>query len=192
MKVVGIYGSPRKGGNTSRLLDKVMEGARSAGAETHVIYVRDLKMSGCIACGGCDKTGQCVVQDDMQAVYPLLEEADVIFLASPIYFYGVTAQAKALIDRSQALWSKRMLTKSAAERKCYNGGKGYFIAAGASRGKNLFQGAELEAKYFFDALDMSYEGGLLIRGLEKRNDIRKRPEALEEAFLLGKRAAEGQ
>jgi len=192
MKVVGIYGSPRRGGNTSRLLDKVMEGARLAGAETRVIYVRDLKMSGCIACGGCDKTGQCVVQDDMQAVYPLLEEADIIFLASPIYFYGLTAQAKALIDRSQASWSKRMLTKSAAQRKCHDGGKGYFIAAGASRGKNLFQGAELEAKYFFDALDMSYEGGLLIRGLEKRDDIQKRPEVLEEAFLLGKRSVEEQ
>ena len=109
MKVLGIYGSPRKGGNSDQLLDKALEGARSAGAETSTVYARDLKMVGCLECGGCNHTGECVVEDDMQAIYPLLEEAEVIFLASPIFFYGVTAQVKALIDRTQALWSKKRL-----------------------------------------------------------------------------------
>ncbi|NIR16562.1 MAG: flavodoxin family protein, partial [Desulfobacterales bacterium] len=72
MKALGIYGSPRKGGNTDQLLDKVLEGAKSGGAETSSVYARDLDMSGCIECGGCDKTGKCVVKDDMQDVYPLL------------------------------------------------------------------------------------------------------------------------
>ena len=78
MKVLGIYGSPRKGGNTDQLLDKALEGARSTGAEIATVYARKLEMSGCIECGGCDKTGKCVVKDDMQTVYPILEEADVI------------------------------------------------------------------------------------------------------------------
>jgi len=73
MKVLGIYGSPRKGGNTDQLLDKVLEGARSAGAEVKRVYTRELNLCGCIECGGCDKTGECVVQDDMQKVYPLLD-----------------------------------------------------------------------------------------------------------------------
>jgi len=188
MKVLGIYGSPRKGGNSDQLLDKALEGARSAGAETKAVYARDLKMCGCLECGGCDKTGKCVVEDDMQSVYPLLEEADLIFLASPIFFYSITAQAKALIDRSQALWSKRMLEKSPEERKSYDSGRGYLIAVGATRGKNLFEGSQLTAQYFFDALDMSYDGGIFFRSLEKKTAAQKTPETLQEAYNMGRKA----
>ena len=188
MKVLGIYGSPRKGGNSDQLLDKTLEGAGSAGAETSTIYVRDLKISGCLECGGCDKTGKCVVDDDMQSVYPLLEEADVIFLASPIFFYGITSQAKALIDRGQAMWSGRMLHKTPEERKTYDSGRGYLIAVGATRGKNLFEGVQLGAKYFYDALDMSYEGGIFFRSLEKKTAVKENPETLQEALNLGRKA----
>jgi len=189
MKVLGLYGSPRKGGNTDQLLDKVLEGAQSAGAEVKRVYVRDLNLCGCIECGGCDKTGECVVQDDMQKVYPLLDWAEIIFLASPIFFYGVTAQAKALIDRAQAHWSRRLLEKTPEERELRNRGRGYLITVGATRGKNLFEGAILTAKYFFDALDMSYEGGIFFRSLEKRNAVQENPETLQEAFTLGLKAA---
>jgi multimeric flavodoxin WrbA len=191
MKVLGIYGSPRKGGNSDQLLDKALEGARSAGAETKTVYARDLKMCGCLECGGCDKTGKCVVEDDMQLVYPLLEEADIIFLASPIFFYSITAQAKALIDRSQALWSKRMLEKTPEERKSYDSGRGYLIAVGATRGKNLFEGCQLTAQYFFDALDMSYDGGIFFRSLEKKTAAKKTPETLQEAYNMGRKAVTG-
>lgn len=187
MKVLGIYSSPRKGGNTDQLLDKALEGARAGGAEISRVYARDLNMSGCIECGGCDKTGKCVVKDDMQSVYPLLEEADVIFLASPIFFYGVTAQVKALIDRTQACWSKRMLEKTPQESKGFDSGRGYLIAVGASRGENLFEGAILTARYFFDALDMSYEGGIFFRSLEKKSAVQENPETLQEAFNLGRK-----
>jgi len=188
MKVLGIYGSPRKGGNSDQLLDKALEGARSAGAETSSIYARDLKMCGCLECGGCDKTGRCVVEDEMQSVYPLLKDSDIIFLASPIFFYGLTSQAKALIDRSQAMWSVRMLEKNAEERKQYDSGRGYLIAVGATRGKNLFEGAQLTAKYFYDALDMSYDGGIFFRRLEKKEAVQTHPETLQEAFNLGRKA----
>ncbi len=185
MKVLGIYGSPRKGGNTDQLLDQALEGARRAGAETEAVYARRLEMSGCLECGGCDDTGACVVQDDMQTVYPLLEEARIILLASPIFFYGLTAQAKALVDRSQALWSKRKLRKPFEQWKEYESGQGYLIAAGATRGKNLFECVQLEAKYFFDALDMSCEGGVFFRKIEERNAVQEHPETLQEAFNLG-------
>jgi multimeric flavodoxin WrbA len=185
MKVLGIYGSPRKGGNSDQLLDKALEGARSTGAEIATVYARKLKMSGCIECGGCEKTGTCVVKDDMQLVYPLMAEADVIIIASPIFFYGLTSQVKAIIDRSQAMWSKRMLEKNAEQRKTYDKGKGYLIAVAATKGKNLFDGVQMVAKYFFDALDMSYEGGLFLRGLEKRKDVLEDPETIQKAFDFG-------
>jgi multimeric flavodoxin WrbA len=188
---LGIYGSPRNGGNTDTLLDSTLEGARAAGAVVHTVYARDLVMSGCRECGGCDKTGECIVHDDMQNVYPLLEQADRIYLASPVFFYGISAQAKALVDRAQAMWSKRMLTKSVEARKTFDSGKGYLIAAGATKGQKLFLGVELTAKYFYDALDMTYEGGLLFRGLEKRTDAERQPGLMEEAYRVGFESASG-
>jgi multimeric flavodoxin WrbA len=187
MKVLGIYGSPRKNGNTDQLLNKTLEAAQSAGAEISRIYTRHLKISGCLECGGCDETGKCVVDDDMQSVYPLLEEADIIFLASPIFFYGVPAQAKALVDRSQASWSKRILEKTSEQRKTYDSGKGYLIAVGATQGENLFEGTILTVKYFYDALDMNYEGGIFFRKLEHKSAVQEHPETLQEAANLGRK-----
>lgn len=190
MKVLGIYGSPRKGGNSDQLLDEALRGAREVGAEVSTVRCADLRMSGCLECGGCDETGECVIQDDMQAVYPQLEEADAIILASPMFFYNVSSQAKALIDRSQAMWNRRMLRKTKEQRKTYESGNGYLLAVGATKGKNLFEGAELVAKYFFDALDMSYEGGVFIRSVEGKGDIAREPDALRQAFELGRRVVE--
>ena len=190
VKVLGIYGSPRKGGNTDLILDKILEGSHAAGAETNAIYVRRLKIDGCLECGSCDETGECVIQDDMQSVYPLLQAADIIFLASPNFFYNVTAQVKLLIDRSQAMWSKRLLEKTPEQRRTYDSGKGYLICIGATKGKNLFVGVELTVKYFFDALDMTYEGGLLIDRVEAKGEILEHPDVMDRAFELGKAAVE--
>jgi multimeric flavodoxin WrbA len=190
MKVLGIYGSPRKGGNTDRLLEEALKGAQSAGAAVSAIRPCDLRISGCIECAGCDETGQCVVEDDMQAVYLQLLEAEVIILAAPMFFYGFPAQAKALIDRCQAMWCRRRLNKSPEGMKRYDGGKGYVILAGATKGANLFEGAKLTAKYFFDALDMSFEDGVYVKAVEERGAVEKRPDALEEARLLGGKAVE--
>ena len=190
MKILGIYGSPRIEGNTDALLDEVLKGAESAGAEIASIRCCELTICGCLECGGCDDTGECIVDDDMDSVYPQLLEADAIFIATPIFFYSVPSESKALIDRCQAMWCKRMLEKKTPQqRKKYDGGRGYLIAVGASKGSNLFVGAELVAKYFYDALDMSYEGGLLVKAVEGKGDIKKRPEYLKEAFELGKSAA---
>lgn len=187
MKILGIYGSPRKKGNSEILLDKALDGAESAGAEITKLYIRDLKMIGCIECGGCDKTGKCVIKDDMQSVYPLLESADVIILSVPIFFYGAPSQAKALVDRCQATWRKRMLTKTKEQRKTYDSGKGYLIAVAATSGKSLFDGTILMAKYFYDALDMSYEGELLARKIDKKGAVLENPEILNEAYNFGVR-----
>ena len=186
MKVLGIYGSPRIGGNTDILLEEALRGAETAGFEISTIRCCELQMSGCHECGGCDETGECVVQDDMQTVYPKFLEAQAIILASPIFFYGITAQAKALIDRCQALWCRKRLHKSAERRKSLDRGRGYLISVGATKGRSLFEGAQLVAKYFYDALDMTYEGGVLIRSVERRGDVRTSPEHLREAFDFGR------
>ena len=140
---------------------------------------------------GCDKTGECVVKDGMQQVYPLLDQADVIILSAPIFFYNVPAQAKAVIDRCQARWAKRMLTKTAQERKSYDSGQGYFICVAATKGERIFEGSELVARYMYDALDMSYGGALLVRGLDAKGAAKQHPAKLEEAYSFGKKAVEG-
>ena len=191
MKVLGIYGSPRPGGNSDLLLDRALEGAQSGGAKIERLYVRDLKIAGCLECGGCDQTGACVIPDDMDRVYPQLQEAEVVIISAPMFFYGVPAQLKALVDRSQALWSKRRLEKTPEQLKRYDGGRGYLIAVGATKGKTLFDGSQMMAKYFFDALDMSYEGGLFYKGIESKGIINDHPGALQEAYDLGVKAVKG-
>ena len=188
MNVVGIYGSPRKGGNSDLILDNALEGAQQQGVHVKRIYVRDLHMSGCVECGGCDKTGKCVIQDDMQDVYPLLDDADIIMLSSPIFFYGLSSQVKALVDRAQAIWSRKRLQKNGSGRQGARG-KGYLLVVAATRGEKLFQGAQMVAKYFFDALSMDFGGDLSFHGLEEKGAVRQHPNALSKAYDLGMNVA---
>lgn len=189
MKVLGIYGSPRREGNTDILLDECLKSARAAGAEVLTIRCCDLTIAGCVECAGCEETGQCVIEDDMQKVYPKLLEANGIVLASPMFFYGITSQAKALIDRCQAMWCRSRLRQTADARPARPRGRGYLICAGATKGATLFQGAELVAKYFYDALEMTYEGGVFVRKVEAKGDILKDGQALKQAFDLGRAIA---
>jgi len=190
--ILGIYGSPRKGGNTDLLLDEVLAAAEEAGARTARVYCRRLKISGCLECGGCDEKGECVVDDGMTEVYPLMEEAQSIVLAAPIFFYGIPAQAKALVDRSQACWAKKLLRKPKSQWKNHESGKGYLVAVGATKGENLFEGSQLCAQYFYDAMDMSYQGGLFYRQVEAKGSVREHSSALTEARELGCRLAAGE
>ena len=187
MNVIGIYGSPRKGGNSDLLLDSALRGVHEKGANVKKVYVRDLSISGRRECDVCEKTGMCVLQDDMQDIYHLLDDADIIILSSPIFFYGLTSQIKALIDRGQAMWWRRRLSKGGKDKKDNYRGGGYLIAVGATKGKNLFEGAQLTARYFFDALNMSYEGGLFFQGIESIGAVIEHPEAPHKAFDFGKK-----
>lgn len=97
--VLGIVGSPRKGGNTEILVDEVLAGAVEAGAEAAKATLRDLNISPCNACNGCQKTGRCVQQDDMERVLKLMEKSDVWILGTPVYWWGPSAQFKVFLDR---------------------------------------------------------------------------------------------
>jgi len=187
MKVLGIFGSPRRGGNTEILLEETLKGAEKEGAEVDRIHLTDYAVTPCKECHGCDQTGQCVILDDMEKIYPKLLESDIIILASPIFFYGVTAWAKALIDRSQALWARKYLLKDPSLGKEGRKGKGFFISVGATKGQKVFEGAILSAKYFFDTFNAEYAGELVFRGIDAKGDILKRPEALQQAFEAGRK-----
>ena len=187
MKVLGIMGSPRMKSNTDPLLDEALKGAQSQGAEVEKIIVDRLNIAPCREFYGCLRDGNCVIRDDMNAIYPKLLEADRIIVASPIFFYGLTSQIKALIDRCQALWARKYVLKKAPPD---SGRKGAFIAVGATKGKRLFDGSKLTVQFFFQAIGVTYVDELFIRGVDKKGEIREHPTALSDAFELGKRLAQ--
>ncbi|MCX5998073.1 MAG: flavodoxin family protein [Chloroflexi bacterium] len=186
-RVLGIMGSPRLGGNTDLLLDQALEGARSQGTEVEKVLVDRLAISPCHEYYGCARDGNCVIRDDMDSIYPKLLEADAVLVASPIFFYGLTAQTKTLIDRSQALWARKyLLGRSPPD----GGRKGAFIGIGATKGQELFTGSILTVKHFFAAIGVKYADELLVRGIDKEGQIRDRPARLKEAFEMGSRLAQ--
>lgn len=185
-KILAVYGSPRRKGNTSLLLGEAVRGARDAGAEVEEIVLRDLKMSPCLEIYGCRQTGRCVIQDDFQKVYDQLLANRGLMLASPIFFYTVSAQTKILMDRCQALWVKKYQIEKTVFGQWEAKRQGLFLSAGATKGKKLFEGTLLTVKYFFDVLDMELWRSLLYRGLDAEGDVLQHPEYLEEAYQAGK------
>ncbi len=189
MKILGIWGSPRKGGNSEVLLQAFLDGAAEAGGEVERLALRELKITPCLEIYHCFKDGTCPIKDDMLPLYDKLLAADVVALASPIFFYGVSAQAKAFIDRTQALWSRRYMLKQdfpGPERQ------GVLLCTGATHGKLLFVGARLTAKYFFDAINVTYAAEILVRGVDEKGAILEQPEVLETARDLAYRLARGE
>src|SRR4030065_2049732 len=182
MKVLGILGSPRKGGNTELLLEEALKGAEAEGAEIERLRLTDYNIIPCKECLACYKDGNCIILDDMAKIYPKLLEADIIILASPIFFYGITAWAKALVDRCQALWARKYVLKDRSLGTEGKRRKGFFISVGGTKGQRVFEGAILTAKYFFDVLNAEYVGELVFRGIEAKGDILQHPEAIQEAF----------
>ena len=189
LKVLGIAGSPRRGGNTDLLLAEVMKGAASKGAIVNTVILSNLDISPCQHCDACLETGRCRIEDDMQMVYNELEQADRIVLASPIQFMGVSAQAKAMIDRCQAMWARKYVLNQPPlgdrrERK------GLFISVGGRKAANMFEPAVVTVKSLFTVLDITYAGELLFPGVDEKGAIARNPDALNQAFLAGQKLVE--
>ncbi len=189
MDILAIYGSPRRKGNTSTLLDQAVKGAENAGSQVEKIVLRDCKMSPCLEIYGCKNTGRCVIKDDFHQVIDKMMTCKGIMLASPIFFYTVSAHTKILMDRCQSLWVKKYWVDQIPLHKNKLTRKGLFISAGATKGKKLFDGTLLTVKYFFDVLDIELWKSLLYRQLDLENDILNHPEYLEEAYETGKEFA---
>lgn len=104
MNIIVLNGSPRKHGNTSRMIEAFREGAESAGHRVSVVDVCRKSIAGCLACEHCHSgdSGSCIQKDDMQDVYRMLDEASMLVLASPIYYHGFSGQLKCAIDRLYA------------------------------------------------------------------------------------------
>lgn len=171
------------------LLYEAIKGARDRGAVVKEIVLRDLKMSPCLEIYGCKKTGRCAINDDFQEIYDHLLTCRGIILASPIFFYTVSAHTKILMDRCQSLWVKKYWIDKTPFGEKRTDKKALFISAGATRGKRLFDGVLLTVRYFLDTFDAELWKSLLYRGLDFEGDVLAHPEYLEEAYQAGREMA---
>lgn len=181
---LGINGSPRIGGNTDILLDKILEGAKSGDAQVEKIILNTLKFSPCQECEDMRDDGICRIQDDFQSLYKKIEDADVIILASPIFFGSLSSQTKMMIDRFQCAWrAKYILKKEVFPRKK----KGIFVSVEASDRKDFFDNARSIVRNFFAVINAKYTGELLCPGIDEKGAVLKYPDILKKAFELGRR-----
>lgn len=178
MRILGIVCSPRQGGNTEILVKEALEAARNAGAETELILVADKRITPCDGCGVCEENGTCRIKDDMQTIYQQLELADGVILGTPVYFANVSAQAKAVIDRTYALLRLGKLRGKVG---------GVIVAA-----RRVGAGQVLSLLYtYFTAQRMIVAGGAIGYG-RKKGEVRKGMggsyslSALEEAKAVGR------
>jgi arsenate reductase (thioredoxin) len=179
MQVLGLQGSPRKKGNTVFMVDAFLQKSAALGAQTHLVEVDQKNIVACKEYIVCEKKGFCPIKDDMHSdIYALIRQADVVLVASPIFFYHITAQLKGLIDRCQLFWARKYKLKLNDPK--YKTRRGLFMGVAATRGANLFEGSETTAKYFFDAIGAAYDGSLNFRGIEHANDLQEHATALGE------------
>ena len=178
MKILGIVCSPRKGGNTEILVKEALDAAREAGGETELIVVADKEIAPCDACGACMEDGTCRIDDDMQTIYQRLELADGLIFGTPVYFINVSAQAKAIIDRTYAFMGSGKLK-----------GK---VAAAVVVARRVGAGQVLSFLYtFFTLHRMIISGGGIGYGRDK-GEVREGPggspslSAVEEARAVGR------
>jgi multimeric flavodoxin WrbA len=189
IKVVALAGSPQPGGNTEKLLASLLRGAENAGGQVQRVVVAALEIKGWIPDLECPEVDPHQAEDDFDRVSQELVAADVIVVASPVYFRNVPAQLKALIDRSQCLWIRKHVDKeplppSSAGRERR---RGVFVSIGGNDHEH-FQGAIQTIQSFFDVYEIDYWGELLFSSMDARGDVDEEPLTLQQAYDLGFRA----
>ena len=173
-KIVVLVGSMRKGGNTDLLAQAFTEGA-SKNNDVELVSVADYKVNPCIGCNSCftRKDNACFQNDDMSVIYEKLRNADIVVIASPVYFYGISAQLKAIIDRLHTPMRNEFHIKKLA-----------LLLVGAASLPNLFDSIKLQYQLVLDFFQLENIGMVLVRGVKEKGDIEGN-EALNEAYELG-------
>ncbi len=192
MKVLGLVCSARSNGNTEVLVKEALDSARCNGAETEMIKISGMNIAPCDGCETCDITGECKIEDDMQDIYTKLLQSDGIIFGSPVYFWGVTAQAKAIIDRTFVFRRDRRLRNKVAGAVIVARVSGASAAFGAlSNFFNLHR--MLPARSIGPRTEeelMKEFGGGVIAYADKPGEVKKDKEAIAKARSLGKAVVE--
>ena len=173
--VLILAGSPRKNGNSAALCHEFARGAQESGHQVETVFLRDKKIGYCLACYHCKNSGGvCAIKDDMAEMLDKMQAADVIVMASPVYFYSIDAQMKALIDRTVAQW----LT---IRNKTF-----YYIMTAAEDSDTVMDCTLECLRGLAKCLEGSVEGGIIYgKGVYEAGEINDKP-AMREAYAMGK------
>jgi multimeric flavodoxin WrbA len=187
-KVLVVMGSPRKEGNSATLAKQVAAGAEGARAEVESFSLHDMNIQPCTACDACreDTARNCIIDDDMQALYPKLRRVDALVIASPVYWFTVSAQTKAFMDRWYALGNPQ-------EEYAAFSGKCIGILLTYADIDPFASGAVNALRTFQDAFN--YVGaeivGMIYGSASEAGEIRNNRDLMEKAYELGKRLGSG-
>jgi len=184
MKVIAFLGSPRENGNTELLLGEAIRGVEESDLKVRVFRLNKMNILPCQNCGGCEETGCCIYDDDMTQIYEAIRNADRVILASPIFFFNVSAQSKIMIDRCQAFWCEKYLLKKTIPEGQY-GRKGLLLLVGGMEKEIGVQCAEATAKAFFRTISVPEHKTLAHIGIDEKGAILKHPSAMQEAYKAG-------
>jgi multimeric flavodoxin WrbA len=185
-KIIGLLGSPLTEGNTAQLLDRALKGAEDAGCEVEKIVVVNLDFQACQEMMFCKEHETCILDDDMQAMYPKLREMDGLIVATPVMTMGIPGKLKSFIDRFQVFFMAKYVRKKpliSKEKKKER--MGLFICISGMNIPEVFVGAKLTVKAFFDIIDCQYSDELLISDMDTIKDIQAHPYLLEAAYKKG-------
>jgi multimeric flavodoxin WrbA len=178
MRVLGIAGSPRPGGNSTNLLDLALATATARGDRVDRLWLRKLDITPCTACDGCRRGPACIVCDDMQRVYAALHRADAVVVATPVYFYDMSAWLKAMVDRTYALTDFHDKPRLEAGKRLY------VITAQEDADPTLGRDVVRTLRRAFAWSGLELAGSLVATGLSGPNDWREHPEFVEAATAL--------
>jgi len=186
-KVLAIYGSHRRKGNTDTALDAILEGMQGQDISIKKLFVPQMKINPCRACNMCFRDGKCIVKDDMQLVYEDFQDADMIITATPIYFTNISSHLKIFIDRCQCLWAaKYLLKKGPGEKKPR---LGHIICTSGSKMKPKDYDCAISVIHaFYNCLYVDLKGKTLIPNTDEVQ-VKDRIDTLEELHSLGKEYA---
>ncbi len=190
IRCLALACSPRKNGNTTILAKHALESACAAGCDTELLFLTDYNYEPCRACGGCDHTGICVVDDDAKFLYDKILEADRFILAAPIFSMGINGQAKMFIDRAQKFWAaKYLLGGRVVEDEDRPARRGIYLSCAGTAFPDVFAGAIQVVRYFFKVLEIKPLANLCYDKVDEAGAILKKPGALNEvadhARILG-------
>jgi multimeric flavodoxin WrbA len=182
-RIMVILGSPRKKGNSAKLAEQVVKGAKEQGAKVETFYLNGLDIKPCQACGKCKKAkAGCAIQDDMQSLYPKLQQAHTIVIASPVYWFNMSAQTKIFIDR--------LFSIGLPERNMLKGKQFAFILAYAD--EDPFTSGAVNALRSFQDMCQYLEApivDMLYGSASEPGEIADNRDLMNRAYELGKRLA---
>lgn len=185
-QIIGLLGSPLTGGNTAKLLDMALEGAKDAGCQVEKIEVIKLNLQACREIFYCREHEECAIKDDMAAMYQKFRNLDGLIIATPVMTMGIPGLLKSFMDRFQVFYMAKYLRKKPmVSKEKIPHRKGLYLGISGMNVPYVFDGAKLTMKAFFQIIDVSYWDDLLINDMDTIQDLTTRPEFLKEAYKKG-------